>query len=193
MGCISRSLPFKIALTTTQVNLGCCKGGGLEAPNFQQGLGCTQKGSPCSRRFLKISLRNYCIKCLRIEEIWPFHGYPSCGYPFWSRSKFARPLDCSQSKSPLQQPKSTWVVVGGGLWAPNCSSSRLLPFKPPLQQPKSTWVVAREGCSGTHICSSSSVDWVVVRALLNGSNPEDEQILGPKAPPYNNPSRLGLL
>ena len=44
------------------------------------------KGYPSSGRFLEISLkliiRNYCIKCPKIGEIWPFHGYPFCGYPF---------------------------------------------------------------------------------------------------------------
>ena len=37
-----------------------------------------------------MSLRNYCIRCPTLEEIWPFHEYPFCGYPFWSCSKKKR-------------------------------------------------------------------------------------------------------
>ena len=46
--------------------------------------GYLQKGYPWSGRFLEISLRNLCIKCPKLGEIWPIRGYPFCGYPFWS-------------------------------------------------------------------------------------------------------------
>ena len=55
--------------------------------------GSPQKGYPWSGRFLAISLRNYCIKCPKKGEIWPFHGYPLCGYPFWSSSISKRASD----------------------------------------------------------------------------------------------------
>ena len=42
------------------------------------------KGYPWLGRFLKIPLRNYCLKCPKNGKFWPFHGYPFCGYPFWS-------------------------------------------------------------------------------------------------------------
>ena len=39
----------------------------------------------------EISLRNCCIKCPKIGEIWPIRGYPFCGYPFWSCPNFREP------------------------------------------------------------------------------------------------------
>ena len=63
----------------------------------QRPNGFAKKGYRWSERFLKISLRNHCIKCLKIEEIWPFHGYPFCGYPFWSCSTDQHLPECGRS------------------------------------------------------------------------------------------------
>ena len=85
--------------------------------------GFPQKGYPRSGQFLRKSLRNYCRKCPKNEEVWPFHGHPFCGYPFWSCPiKFLRvhhvvtllsfcvsPLLLSFS---LPRPRYNFVVVG---------------------------------------------------------------------------------
>ena len=54
----------------------------------QEPKGFRQKGYPWTRPFLKISLRNYCIKCPQIGEIWPFIDTPFCGYPFGPAWRF---------------------------------------------------------------------------------------------------------
>ena len=69
----------------------------------QRPKGSPQKGYPRSGRFLEMSLRNYCVKCLKIEEMWPFHGYPFCGYPFWSRSKPMGPEILSGTGAPVRR------------------------------------------------------------------------------------------
>ena len=69
------NFPRQIPKQTTSV--------AFESFSRQGPKGFPKKGYPLSGRFLKISLRNYCIQCPKIGEMRPFHGYP-----LWSCSNF---------------------------------------------------------------------------------------------------------
>ena len=80
----------------------------------------------------KKSLRNFCKKCPKVWEVWPFHGHPFCGYPFFRKIlvsvKFVSAILGPDMGAPIlwtpgknafflqEKPMSIKFLVLGGGW-----------------------------------------------------------------------------